>query len=529
MAYYEEEKIKERLKNAVDSLTPDILSKVSSAHVEKSDDKEIFTMEQTRQEKKPGNRRLVQMIICAAAAVVLAVTGLVMINMNPNSKIDSTISIDVNPSVQITTDASDKVLGARALNDDAKAVLGDMDLKGTDAKVAVNAVIGSMVQNGYLSELKEGNAILLTVENKDASKAKQLKEDLLAGLNQTLAEGGVGAAVLSQSVESSSDAEKLAEQYGVSYGKIAFIQKLISLDSSLTMEQLAPMSLKEIAELIAQRGIDVRSIVDYEEDDSLQENIREAIEDLDEVGNAQGLIGWDRAYEIALQAAGGGTVTGRDLDEDDGKYEYEIDVKNGSVKYEITIDAQTGAVLKTEKDDDGHSADSSQFIGMEKAVEIAKGKVGEGKVVEKELDQDDAEYEIGIVIGDYEYEVKIDAKNGEVKKVYKERYDGDDDYDDDRDDDLGDDRDDDRDDDLDDDRDDDKPVSASPSASRIGMDKAAGIAQSAAGGGKIVEKELDDGKYEFTIVNGDFEYEIDVDAATGKVVKNQKERLDEDD
>ncbi len=39
----------------------------------------------------------------------------------------------------------------------------DMDLKGVELNVAVNAVIGSMVTHGYLGDLD--NAILVTVSN----------------------------------------------------------------------------------------------------------------------------------------------------------------------------------------------------------------------------------------------------------------------------------------------------------------------------------------------------------------------------
>jgi len=58
-----------------------------------------------------------------------------------------------------------------------------------------------------------------------------------------------------------------------------------------------------------------------------------------------------RAKEIALEKAPGATVTKCKLDRDDGKWVYEIEMRNGAVEYECEIDAADGTVLKWEIDD----------------------------------------------------------------------------------------------------------------------------------------------------------------------------------
>ncbi|UKI58768.1 MAG: hypothetical protein L6V81_05260 [Clostridium sp.] len=42
-------------------------------------------------------------------------------------------------------------------NDDAIKVIGDMNLKGTDVLVAMNAIFGSMVKNGYINDNEKFN------------------------------------------------------------------------------------------------------------------------------------------------------------------------------------------------------------------------------------------------------------------------------------------------------------------------------------------------------------------------------------
>lgn len=47
-----------------------------------------------------------------------------------------------------------------------------------------------------------------------------------------------------------------------------------------------------------------------------------------------------------------GTITDRDLDRDDGRYEYTLDITaDDGTKWDIKLNAATGEVIKTEQDD----------------------------------------------------------------------------------------------------------------------------------------------------------------------------------
>ncbi|OWA33280.1 hypothetical protein B9G55_21605 [Saccharibacillus sp. O16] len=66
-----------------------------------------------------------------------------------------------------------------------------------------------------------------------------------------------------------------------------------------------------------------------------------------------------QADAIAIKHAGGGKVSDNDLDEEDGSYIYEIEVKTSNGEVEVKIDANTGKVLESETDneDDGQDDD----------------------------------------------------------------------------------------------------------------------------------------------------------------------------
>lgn len=69
-----------------------------------------------------------------------------------------------------------------------------------------------------------------------------------------------------------------------------------------------------------------------------------------ETGNKR--IGKEKAKEIALEKAPGAKVTDCDLDTDDGRSVYEIEMKNGRMEYECKIDAYTGKILTWESEYD---------------------------------------------------------------------------------------------------------------------------------------------------------------------------------
>lgn len=67
---------------------------------------------------------------------------------------------------------------------------------------------------------------------------------------------------------------------------------------------------------------------------------------------ADNLITASAAQQIALKKAPGATVVTCKLDDDDGRWVYEIELRAGNVEYDCEIDAVTGAVLDWDVDYD---------------------------------------------------------------------------------------------------------------------------------------------------------------------------------
>ena len=152
---------------------------------------------------------------------------------NNNMRVASTIGIDVNPSITVTVNKKEKVLDVTANNDDARIILEGMDLAGSDINVAINALIGSMVKNGYIDEL--ANSILISVDNPNSAESEALRQKIVDELNAFINSGN-NISVVSQSITSSSDKEALANSYGISVGKLELIEKLIAKNNLYTYE-----------------------------------------------------------------------------------------------------------------------------------------------------------------------------------------------------------------------------------------------------------------------------------------------------
>ena len=197
-------------------------------------------------------------------------------------------------------------------------------------------------------------------------------------------------------------------------------------------------------------------------------------------------ISYKKAKEIAIEAAGGGTVSDIEFEEENGNYYYEVEVLNGNTEYDYVIDARSGKVQSEDEfeqffeqhdndddyDDDRNSDDNDKdfdddddddktvidnhtdntdndqntkpeqnqnnsskpsedkkFISEDEVKNIVLKKIGNADIIEIEFEKDDGKYIYEIEAEDdkYEYELEIDAASGVITEFSKEVLDDDDD------------------------------------------------------------------------------------------------------
>ncbi len=485
--------IERNLKISVEKITPNVIDNILSQCGEQRG--KVMKM------KKSNNKKLIKGIVGIAAAFAIIIGGFFAIrNINRNEAVYSTVTLDVNPSIEITATDKEKIINVKALNDDAEKVIGKMDFEDSSLEVAVNAIIGSMVKNGYIDELS--NSILISVDCKKAEDGKKLEEKLNKDIDDILKNNKLSGAVLSQTVNHDNDIDKKAEKYGITVGKAQLINTIISSNKRYTFDQLVPLTINEL-NLIAKTD-------------------SKPIESVNVKGNSSDkkYIGKEKAKSLALAHAGvnANNIFDYDceLEYENGKMIYEIDFNFNNYEFEYDINAVNGAIIKSykEKDDEDTENPTSPSsvnvkIDKAKAKEIAlnHASVNASDIsqykIEYEKDDGIWEYEISFNVGNTEYDYIINAENGKIIESEK-------------------------------DYDDDYTTSQKPSSSNneiINKAKAKEIALNHAGvkASTIREYEIELDKengineYEISFKSGKYEYEYSINAETGKIINNEKE------
>ena len=321
-----EQKIKQAFSNAVPDIRDSILSDC------KSQKGAVIIMTDTNK-RTFSPRRLAGI----AAAFVLLIGGMAGFQTyRTNYSVASTVSLDVNPSIEIQVNKKEEVLAVNPRNEDAQIVVGDMDFKGSNLDVAVNALIGSMLRNGYLNEL--ANSILISVDNQDPAKSAELQERLANEINAVLQSGTFDGAVLSQSISADSKLRELADTYGITLGKAQLIQQITQQSAFYSFEDLVPLSINELNLLTESGNLNLANV--------------------SSLGTAsdKAYIGQEKAKQAAISHAGASadklTEYEIELDFEHGVMVYEVEFKCEGFEYDYEIDAITGAVLKSEKEPD---------------------------------------------------------------------------------------------------------------------------------------------------------------------------------
>ena len=313
------EQMERRLASAVEKTAPDDVSGVLSRCEERKGTEKPMTVQKTTK------RRWTTLVAAGLALMLLGGGGLFYQQANA---VASVVSLDVNPSIELRVNRDEKVLSCTPLNEDAQEILEDMgggaDLKGAKLDVAVNAIVGSLVRKGYLSEIS--SAIMISVEDKDSARAKKLQQELTSAVDGVLRTNESKAAVLTQTVTQDAELERQARENSISTGKAALVNRILALNNSLSFEELSRLSIGEL-------------------------------KDLAETGAPAMPIGMERALEIALLTCGQSAdqltkqEVDAELDEVPAHYEVELEDRSGT-EYEYRIDAYTGAVLEYDMEQD---------------------------------------------------------------------------------------------------------------------------------------------------------------------------------
>lgn len=285
-------------------------------------------------------RKAIALAASAAAAVIMLSMG-VWAYYTPYTY----VSLDVNPSIEYSVNRFNRVLSAKAVNDDGKEILSGLDLQNKSIDDAINDTIEKIASEGYLKSDVQGGIVIATSsgnEQADAKLAEELQtkaEDTVKGLN-------VSAEVQAQNVATERVQE--ARQLGTTPGKLNLVEKLqqsAADPSSVDIKEWLTKPVKDIMKTIKENR---KANPKAKSDDPTDSNDSSSA-----VESAVSSDGTSSEVSSAVSSLPGDTSSA--LSSSESQTQYSILARNGSSTVSSAKNNENGNTQGSQKSANGNS------------------------------------------------------------------------------------------------------------------------------------------------------------------------------
>ncbi|MDE6852463.1 MAG: PepSY domain-containing protein [Lachnospiraceae bacterium] len=215
--------------------------------------------------------------------------------------------------------------------------------------------------------------------------------------------------------------------------------------------------------------------------------------------SAKAISSLEQAKKLAQQKVKSATVTKVEADMDNGVAVYEVSLRKGSKEYDLKYRKSDGKLLEYswELQNVGYGTQSTSHIYSKAEIKkkaLKKVKKASVRAVQLKSDDGRMEYKVLLQKGSYRYTLVYDAKKAKLME-YEQEYTG--------------------------------SKAKATTAKEISMNKAKQIALKKVPGAAVVKIERDQENgtvvYEVELRKGNYEYEMVIDAKTGKILHTEKE------
>ena len=155
-----------------------------------------------------------------------------------------TISVDINPSIELSINRLDRVIDVVAYNNDGQTIIDTLDLKYETYTQALNELMDDEL---IFNIMNDGGLANITVVGNDSNHCQHMVDTI----NTTVNTGGT-----MMTYHGSTRALSNAHHHGMSYGRYGLYQLLIEYGVDITIDQINDMSMVEIMDLLEQGGYD---------------------------------------------------------------------------------------------------------------------------------------------------------------------------------------------------------------------------------------------------------------------------------
>lgn len=213
-------------------------------------------------ENVKAKKHIAAWVASAAAIVLVALGGTAYAYYSPYYY----VSLDVNPSIEYTLNRFDRVLTAKAVNEDGTEILKEVELKNLSNRTiddAISLTVAQIKEDGYFGD-NDGDIVIAT-SGADLKKAEKLANRLKEN-----AENVAGDEVTVEANHVGRDRVEEARKLGTTPGKLNLVQKLqesASDPTAINTEEWLNKPVKDIMKEIKANRKDSR---DDKQDDKTE-------------------------------------------------------------------------------------------------------------------------------------------------------------------------------------------------------------------------------------------------------------------
>lgn len=290
-----------------------------------------------KEPRAQGRRRMLPSLAMTAAGIILILGVFMTFRLVQSNQVATVVTLDLNPSVQLDVNKNDQVLRALALNDEGAGVLAGMKLEKTHFNVAINAIIGSMLQSGFMAE--DINTFLISVDNKSEEKSAEMRNLIVRQLEALMATNSLEGMIISQKLRIDDAVTAMAGQFGISSGKAYLLRHIYEKYPEIPLDVLAAMGIGELADLFAHTIAQDEDVELYGRTPDDQQKLLDRASILTMLYERWQLDTVNiRFASIHLQK--------------DDQPAFEVMIKDGSKIWLAVVDARTGEILSEEQRDE---------------------------------------------------------------------------------------------------------------------------------------------------------------------------------
>ena len=155
-----------------------------------------------------------------------------------NNRIVSTITLDINPSIEINLTRNEKVKSIVALNNDAKEITNN-NLKGKTLDVALESITNTLIDKGYVKD----NQVEIIIYSDGNIKSDKVESKIKNSFDKKQISTSV---IVIESV--TKEDKELAKKYNTSPAKVSYIKSIEKENKNISIEDFASKSVSELKE-----------------------------------------------------------------------------------------------------------------------------------------------------------------------------------------------------------------------------------------------------------------------------------------